>query len=275
MTLAADDRSPVWVNGVATRAVDALDRGLQFGDGCFETLSCVAGKVRWLAQHLIRLRTGCRALQIALPSDAWLQECLLQASVAQTRCLLKLTVTRGIATARGYRPSGEEQCTVIVARHPWPEAVVAPLRVELSAVQLGHNALLAGIKHLNRLEQVLAQRQLGPGCDEVVLRDQAGQVICGSMSNLFICEASGLLTPDLRLCGVLGIVRAQVLAAATSLSIPVRTAPVSLATLQAAPACFFTNVRLGVCPAASFQGRMLAVDARVTALQRWVDAHAV
>lgn len=262
-----------WVNGVAADALSVQDRGLHYGDGVFETMTCVQGRVRWLDAHLERLQCGCARLQIAAPADAGLRQAATLAA-AGGDCILKLLVTRGNATARGYRARGDERSNWVLLRYDWQPSPPAGLRVELGAVRLGSNPLLAGIKHLNRLEQVLAQRQLSAECDEVLLQDAAGRVVCGSMSNLFLFAGGGLRTPDLADCGVAGVMRAQVLRAAAALRVPVDVGAVSLAEVQAAPALMLTSVRLELAPVVRLAGRPLPVSPLLASLRQWILADA-
>jgi 4-amino-4-deoxychorismate lyase len=260
------------VNGVESAMVDARDRGLHYGDGLFETIACRAGRPRWLEAHLQRLTLGAERLGLQLPDAALLRAELAQLAAGQQRCLLKLIVTRGLATARGYAPTGDEQPTRILSRHAWPEAAPAPFRVAYSRVPLAENPLLAGIKHLNRLEQVLAQRELaGSALQELLMCTAAGAVVCGSMSNLFLCEEAGLATADLQACGVAGVTRARVLRAAEALGIRVRIGTLTVAEVAAAGGAFLCNVRLGLQPVDWLAGRSVQRDLRLTALERWVD----
>ena len=262
------------MNGEPALAVSAQDRGLQYGDGVFESLVCRGGRPLWLDRHLARLRRGLDVLGIAAPAAAELDESVRRAAACEPGMgIVKLIVTRGPATARGYRAQGDERATTIVSRHPYAPPPAA-LRVALSAVRLGHNRLLAGIKHLNRLEQVLAQRQLSPDCDEVIMLDEAGRAICGSMSNLFLARGDALVTPRLERCGIAGVMRTLVFEAARAQAIPVEEADVGLDELQAAGALALCNVRLGLTPVIRFEGRALGIDPRFTAIRRWIDAHA-
>ena len=256
--------------------ISSADRGLHYGDGLFETISCAHGRPRWLERHLERLRSGCERLQIRMPDATQLRAQLAALAAGEARCLLKLIVTRGVATARGYRPSGEEIPTVLTQKFPWPgSAGTGSFAVDISSVTLGENPLLAGIKHLNRLEQVLAQQRMATGAvAETLMLSTSGAVICGSMSNLFLCEESALITPGLESCGVAGVMRGLVIDAAQALHLPLRVAAVSRQQLQSAPAAFLTNVRLGVQPIALLAGRPLASDARCTRLLEWINAHA-
>jgi 4-amino-4-deoxychorismate lyase len=259
------------VNGVAGSQVAALDRGLQYGDGLFETVRCEQGRLRWFGRHLARLAAGCERLGIAMPDGALLHSEAAAVADALPRSLVKIIVTRGEARARGYRPRGDEKPTRIVSAHPWPGAPAAEFRVGRSTATLGANAQLAGIKHLNRLEQVMAQRAADPGLHEVLMRSERGEVICGSMSNLFLWQGGELLTPGLDACGVAGIMRGLVLELAPRLGLTVRVAPVSEAQLAAAQTIIVTNVRLGLQPVHWYEGRRLEVWERGAQLQELID----
>jgi 4-amino-4-deoxychorismate lyase len=260
------------VNGLPQTMVSVFDRGLQYGDGLFETLRCEQGRVRWFDRHLARLAAGCARLGLPEPDGELLRreaESLLE---DQSRALVKLVLTRGVATARGYRPTGDERATRILTRHPWPAAAGQEFRLGLSPVRLACNPLLAGLKHLNRLEQVLAQRCAATaGVDEVLMCSSHGAVISGSMSNLFLVQGGDLLTPPLLECGVAGVMRSLVLELAPQLGLSVRVAPLSPEQVAAAPALFVTNVRLGVQAVHWYEERRLQLDGRGPRLQELID----
>jgi 4-amino-4-deoxychorismate lyase len=262
------------VNGEPQDLVSIRDRGLQYGDGLFETLRCEGGAIRWFDRHLARLRLGCERLGLS-PPDGPLLRAEVEALVkGAPRALAKIVLTRGPALARGYRPHGGERPTRIVSVYPWPAPAAGPFRLELSPVPLGCNPLLAGIKHLNRLEQVLAQRAAaGMGCDEVVMcaSEGEGEPVSGSMSNLFVAHNGEWLTPPLARCGVAGIMRELVLALAPRAGVTARVAPLTTAQLAAATALIVTNVRLGLQPVHWYQGRPLVVDERGARLQELID----
>ncbi len=262
------------IDGRPGEQVSAADRGLHYGDGVFETIACRAGRARRLALHLERLEKGCARLGIAAPERATLRGEIAGLLAGQAACIVKLIVTRGIARGRGYRPSGEERPTRILARHPWPAPPGRGWHAGLSAVRLGENVELAGLKHLNRLEQVLAQRARPAELDEVLMLAGHDAVISGSMSNLFIVEGERLVTPPIDTCGVEGVMRRVVLEAAPAAGWRVAVEPLSITRLRAARAAFVTNVRLGVQPLASLDGRALDVDPRVVALGTDIDAQA-
>lgn len=256
-----------------TDTISVADRGLHYGDGLFETISCVNGQPRWLNRHLQRLALGCQRLQISCPDVALLRAGIMASASAGDRSILKLIVTRGSALERGYRPTGREQATHILLHYSWPAATQPEFRLGFSAVCLGENPDLAGIKHLNRLEQVLAQQQLtGQPLDEVVMLSSSGAAICGSMSNLFVCEEGALLTPEVTSCGVAGVMRGLVLEAAQALGLALRVILITPERVRQAPSLFVTNVRLGLQRVHRFEGRPLQMDDRISRLQDWINA---
>jgi 4-amino-4-deoxychorismate lyase len=262
----------VLVNGVPGAALSALDRGLQFGDGLFETMRCEQGAIRWFDRHLGRLRAGCERLGLPEPDGALLRAEAESLVAGRPRALAKIIVTRGVATARGYAPAGNEIATRVVMAQAWSAAAAPEFRVGHSPVQLGCNPQLAGIKHLNRLEQVLAQQgAVRAGWQEALMRSSAGDVVCGSMSNLFAVQGTQLRTPALTQCGVAGVMRSLVLEFAPRLGFSVEVAPVSPQWLSEATAMFVTNVRLGVQAVHWYEGRRLEPDPRCAQLQELID----
>jgi 4-amino-4-deoxychorismate lyase len=264
------------IDGRPADSIGCDDRGLQYGDGLFETISCRDGQARWLALHLERLQQGCERLRLPFRDFEPLRAEICGLAAGQERCMVKVIITRGAATRRGYAPAGDERPTRIVSRHEWPPSAVAGevgVRVGLSSVTLGMNPLLAGLKHLNRLEQVLAQMARdAAGLDEVLMLSSAGQVIGGSMSNVFFADDSGLFTPELTDCGVAGVMRRLVLQAAGrhGSGVCVRAvAPSELATVREA---FLSNVRWGVRSVQVLAGRALQSDAHAQQLRGLIDA---
>ena len=109
--------------------------------------------------------------------------------------------------------------------------------------------LLAGLKHLNRLEQVLARAEWqDTAYAEGLLCDTSGRVIEGVFSNLFLIKDGELITPDLSRCGVAGVMRAEILQQAQSLGISQTVRDVSYAELVAADEVFVCNSLYGIWP---------------------------
>ena len=241
-----------WIDGIPGETVPADDRGLQYGDGLFETIVVRNGRARFLDAHLARLDLGCQRLGIPFASSAGLRaEIARVVSQAPVNAILKLIVTRGSGPRRGYAPRGnfEARRVLTLFAAAAPEAGDRGVDARIANIRLGENPALAGIKHLNRLENVLAASEAGhDSFFESLLRDAAGHVICGTMTNVFAAKAGRLYTAPLDRCGVAGVMRGVVLRQAESLRIPCELRRLPLAELLAADEVFITNVRIGVVP---------------------------
>lgn len=239
-----------WLDGAPLQADWMLDRGLHYGDGLFETMLLRRGRLRFGALHAARLAEGCKRLHIHCNAIAAVEQA--QQLLSDGDAMVKLIVTRGVATERGYAPSGNERARVLLLRYaaPTTEAPGVPdTAIALLQAQLGENPLLAGLKHLNRLELVMARAQLqGSGCFEGILCSSTGNLACGTMSNLFIVENDRLLTPRVDRCGIAGVMRAVVIREAQQMGLTVQECDMPAAVLQQAEQAFITNVRLGVRP---------------------------
>ena len=269
------------MNGIPLRLVDGepseagwpLDRGLQFGDGLFETLVVRDGRVRFRALHQQRLAAGCARLQINLDAAlAWHEVDAMANGCGHG--MVKLLVTRGDALERGYAPAGGERARRVV--YAWPAA--APIdacgpaaRAVTLAMRLGENPLLAGMKHTNRLEQVLARAALhGTGALEGLMAASSGHLVSGTMSNVFVRLAGQWCTPPLERCGIAGVMRSVVLREAPPRGLPIEVRQIELDELARCEGLFVTNVRLGVQPVGDLDGRPLPTDAAVSTLQRTI-----
>ncbi|MDE2305601.1 MAG: aminodeoxychorismate lyase [Gammaproteobacteria bacterium] len=239
----------VWINGRVARRIDWRDRGLHYGDGVFETMRIRRGELRLLDLHLERLYASCARLAIQAPPEADLRRELVGASRRRREGVLKLIVTRGPG-ARGYRPSGHERATRLLALAPLPTfARGVPLALRICRTRLGCNPALAGMKTLNRLESVLARAEWSdPRIGEGLMLDHEDRVVCGTMSNVFIRRANLLLTPPVDRCGVAGVMRRFVLERAASLGLRATESPLRFADLQSADEVFMTNALRGPMP---------------------------
>lgn len=254
----------VTLNGQAlVEGVSAYDRGLHYGDGLFETIVGVKGRARFLSLHLERLSLGCERLRIALGDMEPLRR-EIQDAAAAADVLLKVIVTRGQAVARGYGWSGTEVATRLVYRYPLPpENLVAGregIRAVVAKLRYGENPQLAGLKHLNRLEQVLARSEVAvEDAAELLVFGSSGNLVSGTMSNVFLVRQGGVLTPKLDRCGVAGVMRRVILreAAAEGLSVEERT--LGEADLAGADEIFVSNARIGIWPIRVLDGRDIGV----------------
>lgn len=260
------------INGEVREEISAQDRGLHFGDGVFETVAVDTARALCLDRHIRRLGEGCRRLAIAPPAAATLEEECARICDGVERGVLKIMVTRGIG-GRGYAPGEGASPTRIVARYPWPaypaSARSRGVAVRVCRTRLGRNARLAGIKHLNRLEQVLARSEEdASGCAEGIMLDEDGRVIEGVMSNVFMRHGRVLTTPDLSACGVAGIMRELVLESAATLEgIEPRVGAMSVDDLSSADECFLTNSLIGIWPINRLQGQAIEVGPLAHTLQ--------
>jgi len=266
----------VRIDGREARAVSALDRGLHYGDGLFETIACLEHRPRLLERHLARLEAGCRRLALATDLAAVAAE-VRELAAGAGRAIVKVLVTRGVATARGYGPSGTERPTRITLRYAWPEddAHLAQdgVRVRIAATRLGENPALAGLKHCNRLEQVLARAELRDAeLAEALMFSSGGRLISGTMSNVFLVHQGRLATPRLDACGVAGVMRAAVLEAAAVAGIPAAEDALGAPELERAEEIFLTNALIGVRPVRELQGAPREVGAVTRALQAQLAA---
>ncbi len=247
----------VWINGREARRVDHRDRGLQYGDGLFETMRVRCRAVRLLEYHLERLQGGCRRLRIDPPELRLLRR-EIQAAAASTEAgILKLIVTRGVGT-RGYRPTGTERSTRILSLQPAARAseqtAHEPARLRICRTRLGLNPSLAGLKTLNRLESVIARMEwTDPRVWEGLMRDADGHIVCGTMSNLFLSTGSKLTTPLLDRCGVAGVMRRWILEQSGRLKLEVEVRRVHMADLAQADEVFMSNAVAGVVPVAEIR----------------------
>ncbi len=242
----------VLVNGEAHDCISVRDRGLQYGDGVFETIAvCDAQPLLW-ESHYARLRRGCERLAIGpVPSAAELSAEAARLCAGAERAVLKIVLTRGSSTG-GYAPTADTVPTRVLELRPWPQRPASHARegvaVRLCRTRLGCNPALAGIKHLNRLEQVLGRAECGDAFAEGLMFDDHDRLTEGTASNVFLVVRGTLLTPDLSHCGVAGVMRATVLAQADRLGLSWRVAELSRDALAQAEEIFLTNSLIGIWP---------------------------
>ncbi len=246
-----------WINGRRGRTIDYRDRGLQYGDGLFETMRVHGRKTRLADYHLDRLYAGCARLGIEPPDRKLLRLEIVRVAALREEAVLKLIVTRGLGV-RGYRPSGRERCTRIVALGALPPhaaaAAAVPLRLRICRTHLAVNRALAGLKTLNRLEQVLARSEWrDTRIAEGLMRDADENLVCGTMSNLFVRRGVRLVTPPVDRCGVAGVMRRWILEQAAGVGLVAVVRRVNFDDLRAADEVFMSNAVAGIMPAGSIR----------------------
>lgn len=254
------------INGAPGDSVKAQDRGLAYGDGVFRTLAVSEGKPEFWRKHMAKLAADCAALGIAAPAPALLAadaQALLQGA---GQAVLKIIVTRGVG-GRGYKRPEAAMPTRIVMRAPWPaytpDMATDGIALRLCETRLGLQPRLAGVKHLNRLEQVLARGEWAdPAIAEGLMLDSDGRVVEGVMSNLFVVKDGEVTTPDLARCGVAGITRGLLLESA-------RIADLTLSEVRGADELFLTNSLIGLWPVRQFDGTAYEIG---PVTRRWAAA---
>jgi 4-amino-4-deoxychorismate lyase len=266
----------VLLNGSPDTRVSPFDRGVHFGDGLFETIACRDGRPKFLSLHLERLIRGCARLGIdAGNADVIDAEVRTLARDVES-AIVKVIMTRGTALARGYGVTGREKATRITFRYPWPQETRTEaqegIQVRTATLRLGENPALAGLKHCNRLEQVLARREwTDPAITEALLFSSSGKLVSGTMSNVFVVEGSSVRTPRVDVCGIAGVMRRVVLREAARNSIDVREEVLNAGDLHRADEIFLTNVRMGIWPIRSLDGRDLVPGPVTRRLQQLLE----
>ncbi len=244
----------ITINGQAGENISVLDRGLLYGDGLFESMAVHDGSIRFLEDHLRRLQAGCRVLGLEGLDPETLKQEVARTIGSDRECIVKVIVTRGTGE-RGYRPV-QQPVTRIVQKFPWPVFPQAyqdsGIDITLCRLRLSHQPRLAQIKHLNRLEQVLARSEWEDEYQEGLLCDTQDHVIEATASNVFFEANGGLVTPDLSRCGVAGILRKQIMGYCHRHHIGLSVRDLGLAEAAGMDAMFVCNCIIGIWPVKRF-----------------------
>ena len=247
-----------WVNGQPGALVNAADRALQYGDGLFETIRIRHARPEYLGRHMQRLNAGCERLKFPPVDWALVRQELVEMAAQQKDAVLKYILSRG-AGGRGYQCGPELEVTRIASIHPLPRWPSNPdqngVRARICATRLAVQPLLAGVKHLNRLEQVMARAEWDdPDIAEGLMLDQEQRLIEGTMSNVFIVNGRELLTPELSNCGVAGVMRSVILDLAATLGFKTRVQQLTLDDVKTSQEVFICNSLAGVWPVVHIEG---------------------
>lgn len=252
-------------NGAAADEL-ALSRGLQYGDGVFRTILIWNGQLLDWNQQLAKLSKDCAALELSVPDSALLNAEAMQLAAGQASAVLKLMVMRQPG-GRGYRFDAQASDRLLL-RYPAPkfqeQCWTSGINTFCSDFKLSLQPALAGIKHLNRLEQVLASRNWPQTADEAILCDQAGRLVSGTRSNLFWVRAGTLCTPSLEESGVSGMMRNKILALAESMRISTSIVKAPRAELESADEAFVSNSLIGIWPLHQFEQREWIAPGAIT-----------
>ena len=265
---------PALLNGQPANESLLLSRGLHYGDGIFRTLLRYEGQILdWKLQYL-KLSHDAEALGLEPPAADVLLAEAGSLSAGSVSGVIKILLLRG-GIGRGYAPLTAPTERLLLG-YPLPDYPAQHWRQGIDtfrcALRLGRQPALAGVKHLNRLEQVLASRDWPQGAAEGILCDERGAPVCGTRSNLFWVREGRLHTPALDGCGVAGMMRDKVLAAATALGLPAQVETRPWSKLLDADEAFVCNSLIGIWPLRSLEQRSWqapgSLTARLTALLR-------
>ena len=244
--------SATLVNGESPGCVSVSNRGLAYGDGVFTTIKVVDRRLQLWRLHRRRLSRDCEKLSLIVDFDTLEREIATICKRLPPLAVLKIILTRGEGQ-RGYRPSCNEVVRILQAAPftPYSDSYrTRGVEVTLCRLRLADTPTLAGAKHLNRIEQVLARCEWNDEYQEGLMLDHRGYVIEGTMSNVFIAEGKELLTPLLDRCGVAGIMREHIIANADGNGFNVHEKKISLDELYAARHVFLCNTLIGAWPVA-------------------------
>ncbi|CAH0533034.1 Aminodeoxychorismate lyase [Vibrio stylophorae] len=249
-----------WINGQPASQVNARDRALHYGDGCFTTAQMCHGTILDWSSHLARLQDHCQRLWISFDEWSALESCCQRIAHERQQGVLKVLISRG-SGGRGYSPQGCDAPMWLVQTSELPSHYEQwrqqGVRLGLSEVSLARQPLLAGIKHLNRLEQVLIkQALLATDWDDALVCDTVGHIIETSMANVFWRIGNILYTPKLDQAGVAGIMRAKVLGQCAFLGVECQQVCEPISALTMADELMICNALLGVAPVQQFEQRM-------------------
>lgn len=242
----------ILINGECKQQIEISDRGFQYGDGLFETIEVKNGKPVFFNRHLARLNTGCSRLRIPVPDLELLSDEVFSLCKDSELAVLKLIVTRG-SGGRGYRQPDPIQPTRVLSLHPYPDYPLAHKEQGITArfcdTRLGLNPLLAGIKHMNRLEQILARAEWNDtSIQEGIMLDINDHIIEGTMTNLFYVKEGAVHTSLLTHAGIAGIMRGIIMEILSDSGIPISERLFNKDEFLSADEIFVSNSVIGIWP---------------------------
>ena len=253
------------LNGEGSDSLSLQDRGLQYGDGLFETIAVRNQQLEFWQHHMQRLLNGCQRLRIPPPDPEQLLAEARQLLAGRRDAILKIIITRGQG-GRGYRAPCESASrpSRILAVYDLPdypaENQTNGIVARYCDTKLGTSPALAGMKHLNRLEQVLARSEWqDEAIYEGLMLAAHGRVTEGTMSNLFFVKAGTLCTPDLSNSGVAGIMREVILDISSQQKIPLSIGHFSVADINNADELIIYNSLNGAFPVRQLEQQQFAV----------------
>ena len=243
------------VNGALTNQVSITDRAFNYGDGVFETIAVHNKALHYWNEHYQRLEKGCEALGISSPSESELLADIKKLALSANSSIIKVVISRGQG-GRGYSAAGVTQTTTVITQHEWPGYITRYQSQGINSRICQHrlliNPALVGIKHLNRLDQVLARNEWhNDDIQEGFMLDRDDNIIEGTCTNIFLKTSKGWVTPADDSCAVAGVMRAAVINKASQTGLVINKQSVKLSELASVKECFVCNSIWGVVPVLS------------------------
>ncbi len=264
------------INGIASDYLNINDRSIHYGDGLFETILCDNNKLYYWQQHFQRLQASAQQLKITCPQQQVLLDDIAKLldsneSKSKSACAIKIIISRG-AGERGYKFSKNTTTNRFVLLSDLEPDHSSLLSHQLLSgelfickQQVSINENLAGLKHLNRLENVMARSEWDASYIDGLMLNANRHVIEGTMSNLFAVREGQLFTPGLKLSGVNGIMREMIIDLASKSNIKTSITDLTIDDLNAMDELFISNSLIGM-KAVTKLGDSLYEDQQVTTM---------
>lgn len=264
------------VNGSPSDFISLTDRSFQYGDGCFTTMLTRNGTIQYWSYHRDRMNACLDLLQIPHPDWQQVEQWLDRVVRSDHRAGIKLHISRGEG-GRGYSPTQVDSPNVTISDFIYPphyeQWLEQGLSLGICTTRLGHNPLLAGHKHNNRLEQVLLKAEMdGAHLPDGIALDIDDHVIETTMANVFWFRGNQLCTPDLSKSGVSGVIRRVILEWAKANGIAIEVGNFALTDLLDADEVFITNSILGVAPVNQIGEKTFAIGTITKRIQEMVNS---
>jgi len=238
----------VLINGEELPEISVFSRNMQYGDGLFETCIAMNNQILFWPYHFSRLDIGCEKLSIKkIDEIVWFNDIKKALSLSlNKRCVVKLILSRG-NSVRGYGYKDNiEPVRVVIISDMTQSLINKSYVLEYAKSGYHSNPKLAGIKHCNRLEQILARSNLSS--NEAIMLDEQENVISVTQGNIYFVFGNKLLTPKLDRCGVVGSRRSLILELARSLKMKAMESDISINQVQQADEVFISNSVIGIQP---------------------------
>lgn len=253
---------------------DLHERALHYGDGLFETMLLEKGQIKFWPQHYQRLYVSANRLGIDCPARAWFEQHLQLYIELQQALVIKIILTRGNG-GRGLLLPDRFTSSIYLLKYPYVNQSKQYVKAFISQITLSNNKNLAGLKHLNRLDYVLATVDLNKRQDynEVLLINPDGHIIESIIHNLFFVTANGICTPRLDQCGVDGVMRQLIIKRLEQIGKNVKISNYTKQDILSAEECFLCNSVQGIRPVIQLEDATYGIGLTTKDLQHYFHGH--